>query len=239
MNVRCPQCDTVYRVDPRKVPEGGIRARCASCAGVILVRRAMPGIGAPPARTGPPSAAPPEEVRQTARARPAVAHPPQPPALEPPPEAEVAVAAEPQKRPVAPVFRPTPGRPVVAPPVPPRRPPAPEPAAPEGPAATAQARPAAAPAETRPARPVHPFLARDPAQRARRLARALVSDMIVYQPEKRQRALAAGNLKAAFAEEIKKSWEEYVEQVGEELANSTTYFRDALNEILAGGQKLF
>jgi len=63
--------------------------------------------------------------------------------------------------------------------------------------------------------------------------------MIVYQPEKRQQALAAGNLKEAFEEEIQKSWEEYVEQIGPELANSTTYFKDALNEILAGGQDVF
>ncbi len=71
------------------------------------------------------------------------------------------------------------------------------------------------------------------------MARALVSDMIVYQPEKRQQALAAGNLMEAFDEEIKKSWEEFVEQVGPEMANSTTFFKDALNEILAGGQHLF
>lgn len=63
--------------------------------------------------------------------------------------------------------------------------------------------------------------------------------MIVYQPEKRDQALQAGNLKEAFEEEIKKSWEEYVEQVGEELANSTTFFNEALNEILAGGQQIF
>ena len=87
--------------------------------------------------------------------------------------------------------------------------------------------------------PVNPFLAQDPRQKARRLARALVSDMIVYQPEKRQQALKAGNVKEAFDEEIKKSWEEYVQQVGAEMANSTPFFTEALNEILAGGQKVF
>jgi hypothetical protein len=79
----------------------------------------------------------------------------------------------------------------------------------------------------------------DPAQKARRLARALVSDMIVYQPDKRQRALAEGNLKEAFDEEIKKSWEEYVEQVGPDMASSTPYWKEALNDILAGGQQVF
>ncbi len=88
-------------------------------------------------------------------------------------------------------------------------------------------------------RPVNPFLQRDPNTKARRLARALISDIIVYQPEKRQQALDEGNVKEAFGEEIKKSWEEYVGQVGEDLANSTNFFNEALNEILAGGQPVF
>ena len=82
-------------------------------------------------------------------------------------------------------------------------------------------------------------MSRDPNQKARRLARALISDMIVYQPDKRQRALQEGTLKEVFGEEVKKSWEEYVEQVGQELANSTSFFREALNDILAGGQEVF
>jgi hypothetical protein len=36
-----------------------------------------------------------------------------------------------------------------------------------------------------------------------------------------------------------KSWEEYVAQVGVELAKSTPYFRSALNDILAKGQQIF
>ena len=40
-------------------------------------------------------------------------------------------------------------------------------------------------------------------------------------------------------EEIRKSWDEYVAQVGEQLARSTPYFREALNEILARGQQVF
>jgi hypothetical protein len=99
-------------------------------------------------------------------------------------------------------------------------------------------RPAAPTART-PSRPVNPFLQQDPKQKARRLARALVSDMIVYQPAKRQRALAAGTLKEDFDEEIQKSWEEYLEQVGEEMATSTPFWREALNEILAGGRAVF
>jgi hypothetical protein len=93
---------------------------------------------------------------------------------------------------------------------------------------------------TRPAgRPVNPFLSQDPSQKARRLARALISDLAVYYPDRRKEGLSNGNLKELFQEEIQKSWEEYTEQVGKELAESTPYFNDALNEILAGGQRLF
>jgi hypothetical protein len=88
-------------------------------------------------------------------------------------------------------------------------------------------------------RPVNPFLAQDPAQKARRLARALISDLAVYYPDRRKEGLANGTLKELFQEEIQKSWEEYTEQVGKEVAESTGYFNDALNEILAGGQKVF
>ena len=88
-------------------------------------------------------------------------------------------------------------------------------------------------------RPVNPFLSQDPSAKARRLARALVSDIVVYHPAKRQEGIRDGNLKELFEEEIKKSWEEYTEQVGREVAESTGYFREALNEILAGGRQLF
>jgi hypothetical protein len=90
-----------------------------------------------------------------------------------------------------------------------------------------------------PGRVLNPFLVQDPQVKARRLARALISDMISYHPAKRAQGLKDGTLKQGFEEEIKKSYEEYVMQVGEALATSTTHFIDALNEILAGGQKMF
>ena len=102
------------------------------------------------------------------------------------------------------------------------------------------AAPPAAPAAVEPSRrQVNPFLAQDPSAKARRLARALVSDMVVYHPAKRREALRAGNLRSAFEEEINKSWEEFVDQVGRELAEGTPHFRDALNEILGDGSQMF
>jgi hypothetical protein len=87
--------------------------------------------------------------------------------------------------------------------------------------------------------PINPFLANDPNAKARRLSRALVSDLVTYFPDRRAEGLRDGTLKDLFREEIKKSYEEYVDQVGREFAESTTHFQEALNEVLAAGQKLF
>ena len=83
------------------------------------------------------------------------------------------------------------------------------------------------------------FGRRDPHDKARRLARVLVSDMITYNPERHVEARRNGSIRTDFEEEIEKSWAEYVEQIGPEIAESTDYWRDALNEILAEGESLF
>jgi len=63
--------------------------------------------------------------------------------------------------------------------------------------------------------------------------------MIAYLPQKREEGLRDGTLKQIFREEIKKSYEEYVDQIGREIAENTTHFQEALNDLLAGGQKIF
>ena len=177
MNSTCPSCGITYRVDPAKIPAGGIRARCTRCDGVFRVEY-------------PAAATPTEE----APAPPSAPEPKAKPEPEPEPEPEAVRGAE------------TP----------------PEPARTVAP-------PAAAP---------H-FGVADPHGKARRLARALVSDIVVYHPERRERSLSAGTLRQEFRDEIRKSWDEYVAQVGDELARGTPYFREALNEILAGGSAVF
>jgi predicted Zn finger-like uncharacterized protein len=249
MNVICPSCSTVYRVDPAKVPERGVRARCRICAAIFQVpapgdrsgsvteipQRTLP-IPEPVAVTEPPPAPP-------------VTLPPPAPVPPPPPPAPPAEARPPEPAPrvTAPrTVSPGSARPSIAiPPVvapPPRssgsdvgRSPAAVP--PMAPPATP--RPAAPPAAPAGKRMINPFMSQDPQQKARRLARALISDLVVYYPDRRQEGLRKGNLKDVFGEEIKKSWEEYREQVGKDIAESTSYFNDALNEILAGGQKLW
>jgi predicted Zn finger-like uncharacterized protein len=275
MNVTCPNCATIYRVDPAKVPEAGVRARCNVCSAVFAVRRESdpkapgpaPQAAAPkpqalesaspvakePVQTPLPRAEPPRVATPVAPPRPAAAPgpaapfggaprpaAPRPAAPAPPAGAHPSIpraAPAGTFAPASPAAAAGSPRPVASPPsAPPAQPAAPRPAAP---AAPAPANVPPRPAPSGGGRPANPFLSQDPALKARRLARALISDMVVYHPGKRQEGLRDGNLKELFEEEIKKSWEEYAEQVGREVAESTAYFREALNEILAGGRQVF
>ena len=224
MNVQCPSCSTTFRVDPART-RAEVSARCSVCAAVFPVS-VTPVAGAqvesaPPIRMAPP--------------------PPPPPLPAPIPQAPKAEPAPPQVRQRAAACA---------------RCHAGDSAADAsgidhpsrdsgGPAAAVQAGNYAAASTEGPPRPAasgragNPFLSQDPALKARRLARALISDMVVYHPAKRRDALKAGTIKDWFKEEITKSWEEYVEQVGRELADSTPYFREALNEILGDGSPIF
>lgn len=244
MNVQCPQCQTMFRVDPAKVPEGGVRARCSVCAGVFFVE----------GRTGEEAHAPPRVA--AARGAPAVPAAPgtAPPVPPPPAWSAPAPAPGPSATPVPasvpPVAEPVAAPLSVRPPVIPRAPgaaPAPPPAGgapvPASPAPPAIRSPALAPTGSAPPaapkRVINPFLSQDPGTKARRLARALISDLVAYNPAKRSDGLRDGSLKILFEEEIKKCWDEYVEQVGTPMATSTPFFTEALNEILADGRPVF
>jgi predicted Zn finger-like uncharacterized protein len=238
MNVRCPNCQTVFRVDPNRVPPAGVRARCARCSATFRVTRDAGAVQPAPA-AATPSAVAPDRTRSEMPA-PAAER-----MQEPPPraaETPSAPIAAPQAEPPAPM----PAAPPVASPV---AAPTPVPPAPVPPIAAAasvappQAVPSPAPPQQQPGAgsPPRPpvFGSRDPNARAQRIARALVSDIVAYHPKRRDASLAAGTLRTDFREEIMKSWEEYVAQVGLDLAKSTPYFRNSLNEILAGGQQIF
>lgn len=105
---------------------------------------------------------------------------------------------------------------------------APEAAMPAGRSARTQANEAA-----------RPFAASDADARAARLARVLVSDMIRYHRHRYHRALERGTLKEDFAEEVRRSWSEYLRRVGEDLARDTRYFQNELNATLACGEQLY
>ena len=247
MTVACPDCRSVFRVDPAKVPATGVRARCSVCGGVIAiaagtlpvavtpgsstaVHQAAPAPIPVPARpvnaqpspthvtprtTFPHSVTPQSATPQSATPQSATPQSATPQSATPAPGPSSSSAATPGAAPGAPEA--TPGA-SIAQGVSPR---------------SVQATPASG------KRPINPFLNADPGQRARRLARALVSDLVAYHPQKREEGLRDGTLRQLFREEIKKSYEEYVEQGGRELADSTPHFQDALNEILGSGRKLF
>jgi predicted Zn finger-like uncharacterized protein len=273
MNVTCPECGSVFRVDPAKIPLAGVRARCSVCGGVIAIGEhgrieddftatsPTPPVAHPPVRPRASAASPlpprppvsmptppqpmhagfaalPASRPTPARSR-APSAPPAPPAAPPvvPPVAPRSAPfapAPPQPRPAPPLVRPA--APAPAPVAPAPAPAAPAPA-PTAPAPVAPVPAPAAPPVARP--PINPFLANDPNQKAKRLARALVSDIIAYFPERHQQGKRDGTLRDVFREEIKKSYEEYVEQMGKEFAEGTTHFQDALNDVLAGGAKIF
>ncbi len=83
------------------------------------------------------------------------------------------------------------------------------------------------------------FGRRSPEDKAKSLARSLVSDLIAYNPEKHKEALSANNLVEVFGEEIEKSLKEYQEQVEPDVMAKGSFFNDALNSILAEGQSIF
>jgi predicted Zn finger-like uncharacterized protein len=278
MNVTCPQCRSVFRLDPAKITSVALRARCSVCGGIIPVGasvrwsddltapRPTPS-GAAPARPQPAPHDTPGGVKVRTRTPPFASRVSAPtPASGGPAEAprapSSAAPTAPPRAPSSPTpasatpappsfgapLRPPPRNPIPEPPRQAGRPaggqPTPSPFRAAGDSAAAFSTPSTPSTPTPQAaptgkRPINPFLANDPNHKARRLARALVSDMVTYHPTKREEGLKSGTLKQVFREEIKKSYEEYVEQVGREFAESTTHFQDALNDVLAGGRKIF
>ena len=218
MIVQCADCKSRYQLEAAKVPRRLIRVRCPRCRAVF----ALDG-----ARTAASQSAP-----QAAAARPQVSRPvstPQPVAARPAARQDD-LQIERAHHVAAPVAE-------AGPPsldfeiersAPPAKPPRAAAAAPAPATAVMDA-----PAKPKPA-------ASDPnSDKARRLARALVSDILVYHRDARDRALVDGTLVQTLGQEIKKSWEVYKERVTPEVANSTNHFREALNEILANGQHIF
>jgi predicted Zn finger-like uncharacterized protein len=167
MNLACPECSTVYRIDPARVAATGVATRCRTCSTGFRVEAATTsypaGVVITPERVDLPAGAGAEQ-----------------------PDAGDGASAGVSAPPERPVFGP-----------------------------------------------------QDPNVRAKRLARALVSDIKVYNPDKWGESREQDTLRRDFRHEILKSWEEYLEQVGEPMAKQTPYFRDALNDILAEGQRIF
>ncbi len=259
ITVSCPSCGASFPVDSNKIPEAGVNARCSSCAFVFRIERPQPVEELAPDVAEAPQAAPvPEHAPEPeSEPEPAVGSPEGTPAATTGADAtgaddrvtqheepetmmgtfEAPSAPEVDETPEAADAGAEPDTPVDDLPSFTEEPSPEEPVAADEPAAVEAEAPEA------PAQPIQGFTfgKRDPKEKARRLARVLVSDMIMYHPDRHAQALANGTLKEDFEEEIEKSWKEYVEQVGEELAEGEgrEFWRAALNDVLAQGQQIF
>jgi predicted Zn finger-like uncharacterized protein len=258
MHVECSSCHARYVIADEKIPVQGARVRCRKCQSVFSVERPAPTdlplipptpqaptpleppspfttsgsspFQAPPAAepspftstpspfSGPPSAAPSPFTSSSAESNP----------FDPPPAPAGPSQVAPTEverfsfgTPAAVFHQPAPAAPAPSEP----KASAPETVSPFSPSAGIP--------------PGLPEAERVKHERARRLARVLASDIAIYNKEKRDRGVQEGNLVAVLGYEIKKSWEVYKERVTPELANATPYFRDALNEMLAEGKKVF
>jgi len=299
--VHCTHCETGFPVDPDKVPDGGVRARCTNCEGIFFVARPLEMPEPAPVVTEPetpdvvadradasgaatvtePEASDTEPVEPT---EPALVEPTEPEVVEPEvaepesevaePESEVAefeteLEAGPETELEVELPEPELVEPQLdaAPETDPTE--EDEPAAeldsggldlddtgfgsfddeveaidsevgPEGvDVAGGDVAPDEDEDDVAPVPTGFQFGRRDPHDKARRLARVLVSDMITYNPDRHAQALARGTLSDDFEDEIAKSWEEYVDQVGRDMAESTDYWTNALNDVLARGEKVF
>ena len=75
--------------------------------------------------------------------------------------------------------------------------------------------------------------------RARRLAKALASDLVLYNKARVEQGLREGTIAQLLGPEIRRSWEYYCQQIPKHIVESTDYFKEQLNTIVGRGKKIF
>lgn len=76
----------------------------------------------------------------------------------------------------------------------------------------------------------------DPHERAKRLARLIVSDIILYNQERIVEGIKNDNLFELLKEEIEAGWKYYVENVDPLVLEQTNYFNEMLVDMLLKGK---
>lgn len=76
-------------------------------------------------------------------------------------------------------------------------------------------------------------------ENAIRQAKVIVSDLKLYHGELVEKALANNAIVKLIGPFIKDSWKIYKQRVPQDVVDSTNYFKDALNEIICEGKKVF
>lgn len=149
----------------------------------------------------------------------------------PAPEAEPSPAIEPpaQPSPEAPsaetAARPSPQEP---PRVTPQAPPEPSPAPPQAP-------------PVRPAAAASPSSARaldNEVERAKRLARTVLSDIDLYSPQKVLEAVKTGSFQSVFADDLKEGLKHYENRIPAIIRNKGNFFQEAIDEFVERKKKL-
>lgn len=250
MIVECSNCHAKYNVDEGKIPNMGIKVKCHKCQNIIFIQKETPApepvqpeVPAPelarPETPAPPSESPAEPTDQVPPTEPVPSPPSQPEEPSPTPEQpeEPSVPTEPE------VPTPEPPEPEVAPP---------EPEVPVPQEQIEQAAPldavmppepeVAAPTEPLPTAPEEAEMSEEDKklhERARRLAKALASDLVLYNQDKVEEGLRNGTLAKLLGSEIRRSWEYYCQQIPKHIVDGTDYFKDQLNKTVGKGKEIF
>ena len=75
--------------------------------------------------------------------------------------------------------------------------------------------------------------------RARRLAKALASDLVLYNKARVEQGLRDGTIAQLLGPEIRRSWEYYCQQIPKHIVENSDYFKEQLNTIVGRGKKIF
>lgn len=218
MIVECTNCHAKYNIDESKIPSTGVKVRCPKCQNIILVKKgetvASPKIEPPPVPK---------------------VEPPAPPKVEPPPTPKI------EEPPIPKVEKPIVQEPPVPEPPEPEVPAPPEPEMPVTPPVQKPVAPEPEPVIKPPSPPPGEMSEEDKKwhERARRLAKALASDLVLYNQEKVEQGLRDGTLIQLLGSEIRRSWEYYCQQIPKHIIENSDYFKEQLNKIVGKGKEIF
>ncbi|HIE06348.1 MAG TPA: hypothetical protein EYP58_06055 [bacterium (Candidatus Stahlbacteria)] len=175
MIVVCDKCSKKYNVDDAKIPDEGIKVRCAQCGNILFIKKAEP-------------------VAEIAQ-------------VEEKTEVEESVHTEEEEG--------------------------------SEPTSTEVEKETEVAVEERVEEGTTEDKGEELRTRAKRLARALAKDLILYHGEKVEKGLKEGTLAQLIGGEIKRSWEYYCQQIPKEIRLEFDYFKEALNEIIGKGKAIF
>jgi predicted Zn finger-like uncharacterized protein len=267
MNVECPKCKKKYKVDEKLIPAGGAPVRCPACSNIFTLYRAPIDIPLEPVaqetvpepgeetaaakETAAPTQAEPSVAETTAQATENATSegiettvPPKEQRTKLWEKLQETYKAEKKSETTAPQETPTTTQ---EPPI------SEEPTTvTEEPPVTAEEKPTAEPTAQEPSE----IITEEPVQEevveeeptteegkvekeAKRLARSLVKDILLYHSDKVEIGLKQGNLAQLIGDEIRKSWKFYKDNFPLEKTNGVNYFKKALNEIIGKGKPIF